>query len=622
MNMYNLFLSIIKRRVLFKITKIVSVFLIFTLLIGCSGGGSNNSDPVESISYEVDENGTLVEDANVTETEDMNVTDTATVILVESEISISENNAELNIDVTVIDALNSPYKDGNVSIIYPDDVRQGRDIGFFAASTVSVENGHANFSYIGPKDLSADTSDIVFGFYHNDNPSEIVEFKIKIVASQIPSTQKVYTLSATSLSDNFFIPIETNGLLTFFLADNKNILLDDEDIIFFTIENLNPHLATLIDNMGNRGDFLTIPIKNSVSVNVETSTISGLIPLKVQVSFKDVNGNSREVTEIFNVTVLSGPPSAISLSYAGTSLEKQEYAKFVEKWVLSVTDRYNNLVNTNPSVSMGMLAGYSKDSSNTPSNTSEYLYYTPADGNASLDSINDSLSVNKLVFDSVDITNDYLVTFGSGYTYNASGKWSISDKNASVLYLIDDYNGENVAGLGFAVGNNFRQDKSDQGVEWIGNVYPETEGNYTIPSTGSMRINVEYDYYLTGKDVMFWVNLVGKHYQDNTTVRIGEAKKITLRANGITSDTDTQVVPIGAENVAYRFNMSINNTIEWYRHANFVTSFKTSDQVSINSVSYSSAEDNIAYVIVNVTNNDLENAGFVSIDNPLITKEF
>lgn len=583
-----------------KIRELIIISILAIFIAGCSG--ENNSD--------------------VPQGDDPEAIVSATLVLVENSSTVTTNDAIIEIDVTVIDTLNNPYNDGNVTIVYPDDIREGRDVGIFSASTVSVNNGHANFEYTVPKDLTTNTSDIVFGFYHSDNPSNIVEYTIKIVAAQTPSISTTYTLNINSSDDDFFIPLENSELFSFFLTDDKNSLLEDDDVISLRVEILNPNLGTLIDSEGNRGNTLKIDAKNTVSMKVEAKTVSGVIPLQVDASFKNASDETETISKIFNIIVLSGPPSAISLSYAGTSLEKQDYAKFVEKWVLTVTDRYNNLVNTNPYVSMGMLAGYAQDSSNTASNSSNYLYFKPSEGNGRLSNITDSFTTASEVFDQVDQTNQYLVTFGNGYTYNASGKWSINTNSATQLDLVEEYTGATTSGLGFAVGNNFRQDKSDEGVEWIGNVYPEAEGNYSIPSSGSMRINVEYDYYLTGKDVILWVNLLGKNYKDDSTVRIGEARKITLVANGITPNVESQVVEIGASNKPFIFQMHINDTARWYRHANFGVDVETSDKVSIDSIEYSDIEDNYAYIIVNVTNNDPEATGSVSLTNALVGKEF
>ncbi len=574
------------------------LFLSILFIVGC--GGSNNSDP--KINKPIDEN------------------DKVSLVSVQKISIVTTSQEEIEIDLRVIDSSNNPYKDGNVSIVYPSDVRTRPDIGVFAKSTVPVSNGHAKFTYKAPINLNADTSDIVFGFYHSDSP-KILNYTIKIVAPQTPSIPSSYKLSIKSTDDDFIIPLEDNKLFSFFLKGDTNSLVEDSAMISLKVKILNPQLGILIDNKNNRGTVLTVNAKNSISMKVQTNTISGVIPLSVEAKFRDVNNQIKTINSVFNIVVLSGPPSAISLSYAGTSKEKEDDAKFVETWVLSVTDRYNNRVNTNPSVSMGMLAGYAQSSSPTPARENNFLYFSPSEGNGTINTVFNNFTAKAGVFAQVDQTNDYLVTFGNGYTYDASGKWSINTNSPSILDLVESYNGITTSELGFAVGNNQRQDRTREGVEWLGTVYPEAEGNYTIPNSGNMKISVEYDYYLVGKAVMLWVNLLGKNHKDDTIVRIGEAKKVTLRGNGIEADVDSIKVNKDANNTAHTFHIRISDTVEWYEHANFSAIPDSSEDVFINSVEYSDTSDQVAYVIIYATNTG-DKVGSVKITDTLVTDEF
>jgi hypothetical protein len=207
------------------------------------------------------------------------------------------------------------------------------------------------------------------------------------------------------------------------------------------------------------------------------------------------------------------------------------------------------------------------------------------------------------MFTGVDDKNDVLATFGNGYTYNVSGKWDFNKSSNSFLNLIDGFSGSTTGGLGYAIGHNYRQDQCRDGEEWVGNVYPEN-GNFTVDSSGTMRIDVKYDYYLTGKSVVLWVNLIGKNNVDNTTVRMGEAKKITLRALGL--DGGTFNVPKGG-NVTVTIPVQITGTTEWYRNANFgyrtITTgtpvFTIIDDSMIHGIANCSQKSGIAYITVN-----------------------
>jgi hypothetical protein len=168
------------------------------------------------------------------------------------------------------------------------------------------------------------------------------------------------------------------------------------------------------------------------------------------------------------------------------------------------------------------------------------------------------------------------------------------------------------------------------GVEWVGNVYPES-GNYIIDDTGSMRLNVEYDYYMVGKAVMLWVNLVGQQNSNNTTVRIGESKKVTLRGQGLVGDTYS--FSAGFEGVV-RLYVNIKNTVEFLKNGYFgyVVTVQSDDanwtnlgsSTENNGITYCYGDDNqsgAVYVDVNFTS-ETENEGTVSLTNVLVGSEF
>ena len=560
-----------------------------------------------------------------------------TIILTENTKEVTLNSEVVSIDVKVIDDKQNPYPSGNVKIEYPRDVIDGRDIGSFAESTIELVNGTATFTYTSPSKLDDNTSDIVFSFYHENASSSSKDFTITINPEANQTVLTSYTLSTSISDNNITMDLNNSKPMSFYVKDDNSVLVPDANMTSIKITMLNPMLGTLVDTLGNEGNTLTIVNKNSVSINLKSNTISGIIPLEVEAKFSDVNDKNQTLSEVFNIVVLSGPPSAMSLSYAGAEQDESN-AKFTENWVLTVTDRYNNRVDSKPAVSMGLMAGYTQDSNSTPSvNNANYLYYTTSDGNGTLSGVNNNFTAKADVFANVDQTNDYLVTFGNGYRYNASGKWNINTNNDNkILDLVDDYNGSDTDELGFAVGNNYRQDVCEDAVEWVGNVYPK-DNNYIIGSTGSMIIKVEYDYYLTGKDAVLWVNLVGAQHDSNSTVRIGEAKKITLRASGIESAEYSLSVDY---NGTISLPITISNTVEPFKNSNFAYAIKTSSTVVINNV-VTSSMSNIyscglntvtglgntenhngrAYVDVNVTTTSGQ-SGTIQLVNLLISNEF
>jgi len=380
----------------------------------------------------------------------------------------------------------------------------------------------------------------------------------------------------------------------------------------------------LEDTKGRTGYRLEFNEKNSITVNLVTDSISGVIPLKVETTFSDVNNNEQNLTEIFNILVQSGPPTAISLSYAGTVLTEdlKSRAKFAERWVVTVTDKYNNLVNTHPAISTGIMLGYTQSSDNT-SNDSNYLYFNPSeDKNGTIDVDNQNFKVDNEPFENVDQTNEYLVTFGNGYSYNASGKWDINTDTNDTLDLIDKFEGNSTSNLGFAVGHNYRQDRCEEGVEWVANTHPENN-NYTIDDTGTIKIIVEYDYYLVGKSVMLWANLIGSN--NGKTVRIGEARKITLRGFGLGEVTKI-LVPNGVKSEPYRFNIPIKGINTLYSNARFDYRVEV-ENLEINNTRDSNGnldDCEASYVYVTVTDNNSSdnNVSTITLKNLRIIDEF
>ncbi|SFV61206.1 hypothetical protein MNB_SM-4-954 [hydrothermal vent metagenome] len=533
----------------------LSILLVITTLSlsGCQG---SNSDPVSDA-------GTTT-GGIVPVVPDVNDTTSITVVLPVSSAVLTTNSQVVNIDVRVFDSANNPYSTGTITKVNPSDVLLGRDVGTFDKQVSTITNGIASFAYTAPADLDANTSNILFSFYHDSNATDAKIFTMSLVPDVNQSISTSYQLRTSSV-DGVSMALESSESVSYSVYDlSDGSALVDADMISMTVTSLNTSLANLTDSKGNSGTTLTVSAQNNISLNVNSNTKSGLVPIKVVANFRDANGIDQNLTEVFSMLILSGPPSAISLSYASTE-QVAARAKFIEKWVVTVTDKYSNLVNSNPSVSMGMIAGYTQSSAAT-ANVAGYLHYLPGAGvGGSINATSDDFTALTAAFTNVDDQNDILVVYGTGYKYDASGKWDITTNSSTVLDLVDDYNSTTRSEMGFAVGNNQREDTCDIGSKWVANVY--ADGNTAIiDSTGTMVINVEYDYYLTGKSTMLWVNLVGIQNSTGEQVRIGEAKKITLRANGLTGET---YVYAKGFNGQVRLEVKITGTSEYYHNSRF-----------------------------------------------------
>ena len=549
------------------------------------------------------------------------IPDVPKIVFNDSNITITKNGEVRAISMIVYDKDNAYYPDGYVSIKYPDSVLSGKNVGSFDSSSVSLVNGKATFTYTAPNPLDGNES-ILFTFYHSAQPllSE-ADLNISIVpdAGQIVLTN--YTLDAiyeTSMDLNI------SKQMTYFVSDDQGNKVADSNMSSITVKILNTALGSLEDSDGNTGTTLSVNNKNNVQMNIKTKTLSGILPIQVDTVFKDVNNKEQNLTRVFNIVVLSGPPTAASLSYAGTT-QKSESAKFIENWVLTVTDKYNNLVNTTPAISMGMVTGYTTSSATT-ANVANYLYYSASVNDGNLTNTNpDTFKSSKNVFDNVDLVNDKLILFGgNGYLFGTYGKWDIDSFSSNELTLKDDYNGTDKTGLSYAVGHNFRN-------EWcsndpvVSNVYGK-DNNNTLGTTGSMIIQVEYDYYLVGKSVLLWANFVGEN--NNTAGKIGIAKKVTLRGNGLTGESYSYAK--GFEGVV-RLSVHITDTVEYYKNANFgyrveVTGNDTNWTISGSSmqdgnITNCSLNSGVAYVDVNITS-EAGSAGTIKLINVLPSDEF
>lgn len=606
-----------------KLTHIVLSLFIVLFVTACGSSNSESGTPSSANeNNNTGDNNTTDNTIDVNGSVTVNFTDGASrELTLNSEVEV--------IEVIVFGPDNAPYREGNISVAYPDKVTSGTDVGVFTNSIVAVENGKALFSYIGPKDLQSlvDAGDTgtVFGFYHSSDIATVKDFTLTYTPEANQVVLESYSLKSSLLDTNITIGLESNKQISFYVQNESGNKVDDADMTSMKVDVLNTALVDIENTSGDSGDTLTFNSLNDVSLNIKTGTISGVVPIKVTAVFTDANSKNSTITEIFNVVVLSGPPTAMSISYASTSWD-EEYAKLQEHIVVTVTDKYFNPVNTNPAITAGVVAGYAKDAV-----TGNNMFHLP--DSATTGTLNPTTKIfttnNGTDFSNVDELNEVLVTFGQGYTYDASGKWDFTTSGAAginELAIIDDYESTATrSNLGFAVGNNFRQDVCRKGREWVGSVKSE-DGTYKLDSRGMAKLTLEYDYYLTGKDVVFWANIVGSTNETAIIGKIGEATELTLRGTGL--EAATAGVSPGETLVTHRIYIEQEEPAEWYRNANFGYTIVVSDNVIINAVSDSNGNINdctqsygVAYVDVTVTEFKGE-AGSIEIVNILVADEF
>ncbi len=499
------------------------------------------------------------------------------------EINLTQNSQNVQMEVQVFEqGTNTPYTSGNVKVSLPNNVLQGVDVGSFSDYTVAIgSNGKAVFNYTGPQDLQTlidnNESNATFSFFHETNPTqqESITVSYDLQAGYIPAN---YLLTTSSSDDKQTMGLQTLKTFTLYLKDDQGVLTDDANINEINITSQNILVGKLVDAANNGSNETTLHFSgnsavNSKSFSIQTYTRSGLLPVEISVGFTDANGDAQVRTIIMNVVIFSGPPTALSISYAGVE-QNSTVAKYTEKFAVTVTDAYNNPVNTRPYIAVGAMVEYAVDGSSATGDrntTSPRLWHGTHDSRGELEALGGhkaQLTTTSDAFNYVDIDNDKLVVFGAGYVYEALGKWDIDSIANQVLTLKDDYYGTTRSDLGFAVGHNNRQDlcSGDQR-EYVGNM---KANNYQLDANGHVLVEFEYDYHLTGKDMMVWANLTGFQADNNQTGRIGEAQKHTLRGNGLKAiPEDGYKVGKGKTVSGATFKIHHTNAPEWYDNGNF-----------------------------------------------------
>jgi len=597
----------------------INLFLMGTLLTlsfvlsGCQG---NNSD----VAVNNDTSSGTIPDSPVLPDANTTTGVVITPILTTSSSILTQNNQVVNVVVKAIDAANRPYSNGNIEIIYPNDVRAGRDVGTFDKITSPIVNGEAIFSYTAPSDLSSNTNDIVFGFFHDSNASVNVTYTFQLKPDTNQIIHSSYELVINNPSDVVMGRNDTKDV-AFTIQSKTGDVVSAANVTSISAAIKEPEKATMIDSSINTPTTtITRTGINPLSITINSKDISGIVPVEVTATFTGTDSQEQNLTKIFNIIVLSGPPSSASIEYIGTEFAN---GKYTETWVLKAIDEDGNPVNTSPSISSGLLVGYQTSSqANLPA---DYLFYggTPGGKLSSVANKGVLTSNTAGVFDNVSSATDKLVLMGTGYTFNALGKWEIENVTTSSLDLKDDFTSADVNGLTFAVGHNYRAETCDNIISATAEV---TLADPILDSTGKAFLKVEYGDYLVGKTLVLWTNFLGDH--NNTSQKLGYARPITLVGTGLSSSVYT--VKVGDSGVK-RLYVYVNDSPHQrkYLNANFAALVKnTAENTPIQIIGTSMVNGitdctngGVAYVDVNITASAGGN-GELTLVNLGISSEF
>ena len=513
---------------------------------------------------------------------------------------------------------------------------------FFTSLQETNSLGNAIFAYTAPVQIINKQFNVEFCLEEDTSICDTAS--IKLTTGNVIDNNDTNT---TPDVGNDFI----NYGLKFMTNDGKNILGLDERKVFvvslidkdtneiiapnqvekITIESKKPDVIKLIDPsdaIGTAVAKLEILGKNSINVYLKASKdISGLSDITVTINYKNKKGYKRVLSGTYAITVLSGPPTAFSINSAGVSYNKVT-KWFENEFLISASDKYNNPINTSPTISVSVMAGYAKDNSGNRIIYGQHSKAAGISGNVNV--ADNAVTLNSVgvspfndfsidTLRGVDIDRDVVAIFGNVRTYEANGKWEIQNiDDTSHLSLKDVYNGKSYTGVGFAIGHNYREDLcSSDYREWQTKV-DSTDGSYQLDEEGKTFVTVKFPAeFMVGKKVALMVNFIGQNPETGKQLRGGEVKFVTLHSfEGIHG----RLVPVtkGTSKIVRLWGVIDTGTEDRWALHNSLFSCNTVDSanISINSITRNDPNSCIQpYIEYNVTTtNNGEDGSFVLSD--------
>jgi len=533
----------------------------------------------------------------------------------------------------------------NIKISNPIDAFNG---SFFVNIVKTDSTGNAVFAYTAPPSII--DSKFIVDFCLEENISLCGKVSINLRKGTI----NLQDNNDTNDTGNDFV----NYGMTFKDKDNGNTLGLDERKLFIvslidkdtkqpipasqikkiTMKSSKPKVIKLIDPsdaVGAAVAELEVIGKSSANIYLKASkTISGLSDIKVTIKYKNQKGYDRVISRTYAITVLAGPPTALSITDAGTAYNK-ETKWFEQKFLISASDKYSNKINTSPTISVSVMAGFAKDNNgsriifgqNTPS---VHANITSSGQEAILKSIGKTpfIEFDPVSLKGIDLTRDIVAIFGNVRTNEANGKWEIdSISSGDELILSDSYEGENYTAVGFAVGHNYRNDTcSDEYLEYQTKI-DSTDGTYKLDDEGKTFVTLKYPaIYMPGKRVGLLVNLISENPETGKQLRGGEVKFPTLNQTspfGLTGGTQTVAKATTSSFVLYG-SVETGTDDKWaLMSSKFSCSMMDSKNINLISIEQNDPMScERPYVKYKVTTANNEEDGTLVLTDCVVDKEF
>lgn len=454
-----------------------------------------------------------------------------TLYLVPNQVTITSPGEEKEITILTLNAQHI----GVSSSVVLEQLSDGiHDYGSFEPSgTITTdESGKAVVTYIAP-----------------DSISGISERNITVTETSQNLTQTLNIQYNTSTGPGIDYEIE--------VSVPESLDIEDTDQITVTIHELgNPsvpiadskvhevNLTTMAANILTFGGKTTESYMNAAvkPVAVTTKTLSGTAVIEINAL---VDNGEKDVllSATVPVVVLSGPVTAMSLFYAGTS-EDTALGIYKNTYTIHAVDKYDNParegITLHPSIINGTKVIRSVGTSGQITQ-----------GAPGVDTFNDG-SLN--IFASVD-TDDILsiVPNANRFSKNYIGNWSIDFVSSpNQLELAEDYLAATTNGLSYVIGNSKRY-LPGYGVAAV-DIKDKDGKGYVTDKKGNVQFNVTFDPVLAGHTVTLSANA----YDGGE--RTGVAKIAGLRWDKYSS-TVVKIPNDGNEHII-NLTLGISNGVE------------------------------------------------------------
>jgi len=410
---------------------------------------------------------------------------------------------------------------------------------------------------------------------------------------------------------------------------DKNETIKDDRVNSITIRSSDPSKVKLIDpnnyliDHGEAKSELSFSKTNGIDLYIQTYTTSGVVNFEVSANYTNNRGEDYDIKTTTSLVILSGEPTAFSINSTGVTYNF-DTKWFEQKFLISASDRYNNIVNTPSKINVSSMADFTRDK-----NGKRILFgkfsRTKGEIIADKETHKAIFKSNANSFSTIDTDRDFLLLFGDGTTYEALGKWSIDPYNNTdnTLELIDSYYGDNHNNLGFAVGHNYYNEIcSSESKEWELKI-DSTDGTYQLDDEGKTYVTLKFPAYMIGKKIALSVNFSG------TKKRSGEVHFETLHSfegvktpDAINIDVNTST-PV-TKSFAFEIDTGTEDKIlvknakvvcKTKNENVIVTQFKQNSEVKNINDCGNSENGEVAYWTITLQLQDLSKAGSFSFED-------